>query len=148
MGGADKNHDGFDDFGADLPAEPLYLHLSERVTGPPGGNLRAANRVAHVDDDPAHRVCAGGVDFFAIVGIRRLDGCVAPDILAGGDIFRTALPGSRLFAVGGEIARGVQYLGDHLFAGVHADDHGVATHHRPFGYFFADAETILSQPLG
>src|SRR5207247_9539582 len=38
-------------FGADMLAEPVHLHVFERITGATGGSLRAGDWIAHADDD-------------------------------------------------------------------------------------------------
>jgi len=118
-----------DNFRADLPAESLYICVLERVTGVTRGSLRAACRTAHVDDTIAHRFCAGGMDFFTIHGIARVDGDAASLVLVRRYYFRAAIFESRIFLFARAIERGLLRLGHYFSARDPANDHRTAPDH-------------------
>ena len=94
------------------------------------------------------RLRAGGVDFFAIHRIARLDGHAAPGFLVHRDLF-----GLRFLEAGFShsqrpVAGRLVHLGHHLSARRGANDHRAAAHPRHGGHLFADGEKILRGPLG
>jgi len=111
-------------------------------------NFWIARRDADVDDDAAHRLRAGRVDFFAIHGIARVDGRAASDFLVYRDNFRTAIFGGRIFAIERPVARGFPHMGRHFSARRGTDDDGAEADSRDGGHVFPDGEKILSRALG
>src|SRR5205807_9008218 len=83
---------------ADLPAQPLYFHVLERLAGAARRDCRAGGGTADADHRAADRLCAGGVAFLAIDCVSDLDGRAAPGILVYRVLFWTALPASGVFA--------------------------------------------------
>ena len=148
LGRAGQNRGGPDDFGADLPAEPLHFHLLERFAGAAGRSLRAARRAADADDDSAHRLRAGRVDFLAIHRIARLDGHAASDFLVHRDHLRAAIFGDRIFPLERPIARRFPHVGHHLSARGGANDHRAAADSRHGGHLFAEGESNFSGRTG
>ncbi len=147
VGGASEDRQRAISFRADLFAEPIYLHVFERLGGKAVGNFWPGRRTINADDNTVDWICASGMAVFTINRVSGVDGSSAPAILVHCDDVWLEISRRGFFSFEGAVVGGIIYLGDHLHSGRGPNDDSFAADSRKVRYVLSEGEEIFPVAL-